>query len=141
MPEAFGAIQPNPEFLDAEGRVDFEKARQGTDFKNGVRRLQNGLEKGFKIALMCAESAALICHRFCFVSLGLKEYSLEVWHILKDKSLQSNEALEKELLQKFKKKLPQPSIFEPHVSEEVQLKAAYKLMNQCFSPVSKSLEG
>lgn len=137
MPDAFGAIQKNPALLDAAGRVDFAKAIQGRDFQQGVKRLQKGLEKGFTIALMCAESTPLMCHRFCFVSLGLTAEGLEIWHILKDKTLQSNASLELELLQKFEKKLSQPSIFEPDISPEQQLKTAYKLMNQLFSPVVK----
>ena len=55
---------------------------------------------------------------------------MEVKHILKDKSLLSNVELEQQLLKKFKKKLPQPSLFTPDVDEKAQLKAAYELHNQ-----------
>jgi hypothetical protein len=51
-------------------------------------------------------------------------------HILKDNSLQTNESLELQLLKKYRKKLPQPSFFEPDVSPEMQLREAYRLRNR-----------
>jgi uncharacterized protein (DUF488 family) len=134
--EEFGARHTDPDLLDEEGRVDFEKVRKSWNFKNGVERLWLGLDKGFVTALMCSESEPLDCHRFSMVSIALEKDGFEVKHILKDKTLKSNDELEKELLKKFDKKIPKPDIFQPDISREDQLKAAYWLKNKeiAFSP-------
>ncbi len=133
----FGARHTNPELLDEDGKVDFDKVRASFEFKNGVSRLLNGIEKGFTITLMCSESEPIECHRFSMISVALEKEGFEVFHILKDKTLKSNANLESMLLKKFDKKLPKPSIFEPEISLEQQLKVAYKLLNQevAYSPL------
>ncbi len=133
----FGARHTNPELLDEDGKVDFDKVRASFEFKNGISRLLNGIEKGFTITLMCSESEPIECHRFSMISVALEKEGFEVFHILKDKTLKSNANLESMLLKKFDKKLPKPSIFEPEISLEQQLKVAYKLLNQevAYSPL------
>lgn len=133
----FGARHTNPELLDEDGKVDFDKVRASFEFKNGISRLLNGIEKGFTITLMCSESEPIECHRFSMISVALEKEGFEVFHILKDKTIKSNANLESMLLKKFDKKLPKPSIFEPEISLEQQLKVAYKLLNQevAYSPL------
>jgi len=140
FPEKFGARFNDPDLLDDEGKVDFEKVRKSYNFKMGVERLWQGLEKGFKMALMCSESEPLDCHRFSMVSLALVKDGFDVKHIMKDKTLKSNSDLEKTLLKKYDKKLPKPDMFNPDISVEDQLKEAYRLKNKeiGFSPYSKN---
>ncbi|ANE50636.1 DUF488 family protein [Flavisolibacter tropicus] len=137
--EEFGARFTDPDLLDDDGQVDFEKVRKSWSFKNGVERLWQGVEKGFVIAMMCSESEPLDCHRFSMVSLALVRDGFDVKHILKDKSLKSHTDLESILLKKYDKKLPKPDIFNPNVSVADQLKEAYRLKNKeiGFSPYSK----
>lgn len=126
----FGARQTDPSVFDENNRVDFEKFRKTSAFTEGVIRLERGLEKNYRIALMCSEAEPLDCHRFSMISVGLIEEGFTVKHIMKDKSLMTNDELEAELLKKYAKKLPQPTIFEPNVTAELQLKTAYKFRNQ-----------
>ncbi len=137
--EEFGARYTDPDLLDDEGKVDFEKVRKSWNFKNGVERLWLGLDKGCIIALMCSESEPFDCHRFSMVSIALEKDGFQVMHILKDKTLKSNADLEKQLLKKYDKKIPKPDIFQPNISLEDQLKAAYRLRNKeiAFSPYMK----
>ncbi len=137
--QEFGARHTDPELLDDKGKVDFEKVRKSSNFKNGVERLRKGLEKGFQISLMCSESDPFDCHRFSMISVELVKEGLEVIHILEDKSFKSNAQLEYQLLKKYKEKIPQPTLFYPYISLETQLKVAYRLRNQeiAFSPYSK----
>jgi len=128
--QEFGARQEDEGLLDENGCVNFAWFRKTRAFQNGIERIDIGLDKGFKIALMCSEGNPLECHRFSMISVYLAEIGMEVKHILKDKSLLSNVELEQQLLKKFKKKLPQPSLFTPDVDEKAQLKAAYELHNQ-----------
>lgn len=127
--EAFGARHTDPEVLDENGQVDFEKVRVTDAFRSGVRRVETGLERGYRIALMCAEADPLECHRFSMVTVHFAKVGYHVWHILKDKSLLSQQQLEDLLLEKYQKKLPQPSLFEPDIDEDDRLRAAYRLCN------------
>ena len=140
--DEFGARQADSDLLDSEGILDFEKVRKTRLFQQGLERIWQGVEKGFKIAIMCSESEPLDCHRFSMISIGLENDGFEVRHILKDKSIKTNLELEQELLKKYEKKIPQNSLFEPKIPFEVQLKAALKLVNKAigFSPYSPQSE-
>lgn len=140
--EEFGARHRDPDLLDDEGRVDFVKVQKSWNFKRGVERLWQGIEKGFTITLMCSESDPLDCHRFSMISIALEKDGFEVLHILKDKTLRTNANLENQLLKKYDKKIPKPDIFTPTVSVTEQLKIAYRLRNEDigFSPYAKEPE-
>jgi hypothetical protein len=51
LQEEFGARHSDPDLLDEKGKVDFAKVRKTWNFKNGVERLQSGIDKGYTIAL------------------------------------------------------------------------------------------
>jgi len=125
--EEFGARQTDPSLLDDEGRVDFEKMRASKNFLKGVERLRKGSRDGYTIALMCSEAEPLSCHRFSMISCALTDF--DVKHILKDKSLISQEALEDQMLKMYSKKLSQP-IFQSEIARAETLAAAYTLINR-----------
>jgi uncharacterized protein (DUF488 family) len=135
-PEEFGARHSDPELLDEKGKVDFVKVKKSWRFKNGVARLWSGIDKGYTITLMCAESDPFDCHRFSMVSVALQQAGFEVLHIMKDQTLKSTRDLEQLLLQKYAPQLPKPDIFQPNVTLEDQLNFAYRLRNMeiAFSP-------
>jgi uncharacterized protein (DUF488 family) len=137
--EEFGARHTDPDLLDDEGKVNFELVRKSWNFKQGVERLWQGIDKGFTITLMCSESEPFDCHRFSMVSIALEKDGFDVKHILKDKTLKTNAQLESQLLKKYEKKIPQPDMFQPNITLEDQLKVAYRLRNKeiAFSPYSK----
>lgn len=126
--EAFGARQTDPLLLDNEGRVDFEKTRGTEKFINAISHLWKGTHDGYSIGLMCSEADPLSCHRFVMISPALKDF--EVRHILKDKSLLSQDDLEEQLLKKFSRELSQTTVFESNVGKSQKLAAAYKKMNK-----------
>ncbi|HEY3371641.1 MAG TPA: DUF488 domain-containing protein [Prolixibacteraceae bacterium] len=136
--DEFGARQTDPDLLNPEGKVDFVKMRKSWAFNNGLERIRQILDKGDVLAIMCSESEPIDCHRFSMVSVGLEDDGFDVRHILKDKSIKTNEELKDELLIKYKKKLPQIDLFNPGITKESQLKVAYQLKNQeiGFSPHS-----
>lgn len=127
MPEEFGARHTDPAFL-TNGRVDFDKVRKSSAFNKGVGRLRHGLNKGFTIALMCAEADPLECHRFSMISVALKD-EFAIYHILKDNSVITNLELEQELLKKFKKKLLTSDLFQSAHTYEERVRAALRLQN------------
>jgi uncharacterized protein (DUF488 family) len=130
LAEEFGARRLDPELLDIDGKVDFDKVRKTWSFNNGVERLWQGLNKGFVIALMCSESEPIDCHRFSMISRALVKEGFKVMHIMKDKSLKTNAELEKQLLKKYDKKLPKPDLLNQNVTPEQQLEFAYRLKNK-----------
>jgi uncharacterized protein (DUF488 family) len=136
--EEFGARRTEPELLDDEGRVDFEKVRQSPNFQNGIERLREGINKGFTITLMCAESDPLSCHRFSLISVALAQNGFNVVHILKDKTTKTHAQLENQLLEKYDKKIPESDLF-TELTADGRLKAAYRLLNKdiAFSPHEK----
>lgn len=137
--EEFGARHTDPDLLDDEGKVNFELVRKSWNFKNGVERIWQSIDKGFTIALMCSEGEPFDCHRFSMVSIALEKDGFEVTHILKDKTTKTNAQLESQLLKKYEKKIPQPDMFQPNITLDDQLKAAYRLRNKeiAYSPYSK----
>lgn len=138
----FGARHTELELLDENGKVDFEKVRNSNSFKEGVQRLIQGFDQGYVISLMCSEAEPLDCHRFSMVSVALSNAGFKINHILKDKSLVTNAQLENALFKKFYKKLPIPTFFEPDITIQDQIKAAYRLKNQeiAFSPYTHNSE-
>lgn len=97
--EEFGARRTD--CLDADGQVNFELAVETPNFKRGVERLMKGLEKGFRIALMCSEANPLECHRFSLVSRYFYDNGLDVQHILKGAELAPHKVLEEEMIAEF----------------------------------------
>lgn len=122
----FGARQTKPSLLDETGKVDFDKVRATETFKQGVERLRKGLDLGYTIVLMCSEGDPFDCHRFSMISCQLVKEGLAVKHILPNGTLIDNSDLEAQLLEKYRKKLPQSNLFET-VTPEMQLEAAYRL--------------
>jgi uncharacterized protein (DUF488 family) len=127
MPDEFGARHTDPSLL-TNGRVDFDKVRKSENFLKGVERLRHGVNKGFTIAMMCAESEPLECHRFSLISFALKD-EFDIIHILKDKTSITQHDLEQELLKKYKKKLLTSDLFQSAHTYDERLKAAYRLQN------------
>ncbi len=94
----FGARQTGPDVLNEDGKVDFKKVQGSPQFKRGVKRIKDGISKGFKIALMCSEANPLDCHRFSMISGYMEDTGIQVRHILKDGALKSQKELEEENL-------------------------------------------
>ena len=138
--EEFGARQKDPDLLDEDGQVDFEKVRKFWLFKNGVEKLWKGVEHGLTMSLMCSEGEPLDCHRFSMIAIQLEKEGFDIKHIMKDKTLKSNADLEAQLLKKYEKKIPHPDIFNPDLTVDDQLKVAYHLKNKeiGFMPYSKN---
>ncbi len=125
----FGARHTSPSLLDTQGRVDFDKVRASGNFQQGVIRLEDALNQGYRVALMCSEKEPLDCHRFSMISYHLAMEGFNIFHILESGNFISNDALEKEMLKKYHKKIPQSDLFTTVTMEE-QLKVAYHLCGQ-----------
>ena len=130
--EEFGARRTD--CLDADGQVNFELAVETPNFKRGVERLMKGLEKGFRIALMCSEANPLECHRFSLVSRYFYDNGLDVQHILKGAELAPHKVLEDEMIAEFlrsrKYHLSEVDELFGTYSAEAQRRDAYRQKNR-----------
>ncbi len=71
------------------GKINYQLLSATPLFQSGLARIQEGLKKNFRIALMCAEKEPLECHRFVLVSRALAALNVDVQHIHADGSLEN----------------------------------------------------
>jgi uncharacterized protein (DUF488 family) len=131
-----------------QGKAVYEKIAATEAFKDGIQRVLKGAEK-YKIALMCAEQDPLTCHRSILVCQHLRQFDLNINHILKDGELESHQHLEERMLAKNgltettdAQKLQQLSLFdvpepEPPRCREKSLNQAYQLQGDKIAYVEK----
>ena len=101
MGKEFAVQRMNKSSYTKEGYADFEKSMRDEHFLEGIKRLKNGLNKGYKIALMGAMQDPINCHRAILVGRALREKGFNVKHILHEGTLASQEELEERILEKY----------------------------------------
>ncbi|MGB7272000.1 MAG: DUF488 domain-containing protein [Geitlerinemataceae cyanobacterium] len=131
-----------------EGKAVYEKIAATEAFQEGIQRVLKGTQK-YKIALMCAEQDPLTCHRSILVCQHLRQFDLNISHILKNGDLESHQKLEDRMLAKngftevsHSQKLQQLSLFsdpepEPILSRDEYLSKAYQLQGDKIAYVEK----
>lgn len=83
------------------GRVQYGALAQTDLFRSGIERVRVGVERGYKMALMCAEKDPLDCHRTVLVSRNLDCQGINILHILSDGSLETQAEAAARLVKKF----------------------------------------
>ncbi|MFP4008036.1 MAG: DUF488 family protein [Spirulinaceae cyanobacterium] len=123
-----------------EGKALYENIAKTELFSQGIQRIIKGLEH-YKIALMCAEKDPITCHRTILVCRRLKEFDLDIHHILNDGSLESHQELEERLLQLFglsSLQLQQPKVIQLSLFErtsnsmEIPPKSRAELLSEAY---------
>lgn len=79
------------------GKASYEKIAATELFSQGIQRILKG-SQNYKISLMCAEKDPITCHRAILVGQHLRDFELEIKHILSNGYLESHEQLEDRLL-------------------------------------------
>jgi len=82
----------------ADGKLQFGRLAQTETFRNGLARLQKGMES-YRVALLCAEKDPITCHRMILVCRNLREDAVKIEHILEDGNLEENAHAERRLMQ------------------------------------------
>lgn len=103
MGNLLGARYEDNSLLFDDGKVSFDKVIKTESFNDGIERINDGLLKGYNIALMCSEKNPLECHRFSLISHFLDEQGHDVRHILPDKII-AHRVLDEKLFEYFKSK-------------------------------------
>lgn len=102
--EELGPRSKDPSHYDDNNQVQFDRLMQSDLFQQGITRLSTGLDKGFRIALMCAEKDPATCHRSLLIGYFLQHTKnklisnkLEILHICHNGNLENQSHLEKRL--------------------------------------------
>jgi len=84
---------------DHTGQVRFDLLNKTDLFLSGIERIEQGLKKGFSIAMMCAEKMPETCHRSLLVSEFLfNEKKIETSHIHHDASVELHSSMRERLV-------------------------------------------
>ena len=119
-----GGMPDNPGFYDDEGYVLYDRIAATEGFQVGIKRLLDGLNKGYCLALTCGEDNPRGCHRRLLLGRVLRESGIAVAHILSDGTLVS----EAELLDEERKQPRQLSLFGGVEQEERAWKSRQMLL-------------
>lgn len=117
---------------DGSGCLDFDKVRESSDFKIGIKNVVLGLSQGHTIALMCTEKNPIDCHRAILAARAFALKNIFAAHILSNGEILSQQALDEILLQKYFPDRMQLTLFPDKNmhDEEEYLNEAYKLRNK-----------
>lgn len=110
MGEEFAAKRVRKVSYNKEGYSDFHKVVLEEEFLRGIKRLETGLEKGYKIVLLGAMQDPIRCHRSILVGRELEKHGFKVSHILDDYSIASQRDIEESILDKYFKNRNQLTI-------------------------------
>lgn len=72
-------------------QVQYELLARTQHFQSGLTRVEEGIRRGYRIALMCAERDPLTCHRGILISRHLVRRGIDVQHILGGGSLEPHD--------------------------------------------------
>ena len=114
-----GARIKSPECY-INGKADYNLISKHPLFIQGLDRIKTGIEK-YRIVLMCAEKDPITCHRMILICKNLKAPEIQIYHILENTNLETQQNSEKRLLELYN--LDQPHLFE---TENDQLNEAYE---------------
>lgn len=114
------------------GQVNFEKTIFTDAFQYGVKRIIDGINKGFTISLMCSEADPLSCHRFSLISRYFNDNGFHVMHILHSQKIVDHEELEQQMIDYYLKKNKLSTIDElfGSYSSSDQRDDAYRIKNK-----------
>jgi hypothetical protein len=89
--------RPDNEALYVGAQVSYELIASTDTFLTGLRRIASAARSA-RIALLCAESDPIECHRFLLIGRALFSKWFDVQHILSDGALESQTRAEHRML-------------------------------------------
>lgn len=133
MAKELAAKRINKQSYNDEGYSDFEKVINEKEFLEGIERLKNGCNKGYKIALLGAMQEPIRCHRSILVGKALRKAGFDVKHILDDYSIASQDDIEQMLLDKYFSNRNQMTIYDligNVLTREEMIEEGYRIANK-----------
>lgn len=102
--EELGA-RPKDRSCYVAGKAIYQKIAATPLFKSGLERIESGVQKGYVLALMCAEKDPMMCHRSILICRNLRGRQISIWHIIDHENTESQSQLEKHLVAQLKLEL------------------------------------
>ena len=131
MGKELGAKRNEKILYAKEGYLDFDKFSNTQIFISGIQRIKIGIEKGYRIAIMCTEKEPLDCHRTLLIARILYKEGYEVLNILENGEIKTQDCIEKELLDIHYPNRMQQDFFNNFQENNSNLiEEAYKLQNR-----------
>lgn len=96
--DLLGGRPGQPSLYDEDGRVNYERVQQTAPFQYGLHQLTRA-RTSYVVAFLCSEEDPLQCHRSLMIAPALSERGFPPHHLRKDGSLETNEQMERRLLQ------------------------------------------
>lgn len=131
--QELGARRDEPEAYEGH-TASYERIARLPAFQRGLDQIRKQSAHD-RLALMCAEADPLTCHRAILVCRHLRQFSDEIFHILKSGELEPHGALEGRLLKTVGRDSAQDGLFE---EGESALDQAYRLRNAATAYQSKN---
>lgn len=99
--EELGARPKDPSRY-VDGKAIYQKIADSNLFKNGLERIKLGMQKGYVLALMCAEKDPMTCHRSILICRSLRGQGIDIRHIIAHEIMETQADLEKRLIAQLK---------------------------------------
>lgn len=99
--EELGA-RPSDRSCFIDGKVVYQKIASSVLFKAGLERIEIGVQKGYVLALMCAEKDPLACHRSILICRNLRDRLINIRHIIDHDTTETQAELEERLIAQLK---------------------------------------
>ena len=81
-----------------DGKALYQKIAESSLFKNGLERIRLGMQKGYVLALLCAEKEPMACHRSILICRNMRDWLIEIRHIIDHNTTETQADLEKRLI-------------------------------------------
>lgn len=94
--DTLGGRPRDEEYYDRDGHVRYDRVAESDFFHEGVTRLERGVSRGYRVALMCSEEDPTVCHRHLLVARVLSGQGYPIWNIRGDGTVADYSALQKE---------------------------------------------
>jgi len=133
MGKEFGARREDKSLYTKEGYLDFEKVANTSLFNTGIERVRTGMEKNFRIVLMCMEKDPIDCHRNILVAREFHRLNYGINNILENGEIQTQAFIEKRLLDMYFPNRMQLTLFdviEDRKNDTELIDHAYRLRNR-----------
>jgi hypothetical protein len=99
--EELGARPRDPSCY-VDGKAVYQKIAESAKFKNGLERIRVSMQKGYVLALMCAEKDPMACHRAILICRNLRDWLIDIRHIIDHDITETQADLEERLIAQLK---------------------------------------
>lgn len=120
-------------------KVQYELLARTRLFQSGLLRVEEGIRRGYRIALMCAERDPLTCHRGILITRHLVKRGIDVQHILGSGRLEPHDKALDRLLREIAATNKNQDLFK---TREALVEEAYSIRGDEIAYVeSKEISG